>query len=89
MLAERTPIAPNGPNDIDSADKQLRAIWARIIAECKEGLVLKADDGGYNDYRSPWVKVTTSHSFCQRYALRQIYYSSRKITFLATGILSI
>ena len=63
MLAERTPIASNGPNDIDSADKQLRAIWARIIAECQEGLVLKADDGGYNDYRSPWVKVTTSRSF--------------------------
>jgi DNA ligase-4 len=63
MLAERTPIVLNGPGDIDHAGEQLRAIWSRIIAECEEGLVLKADEGGYNDYRLPWVKVRTSCSF--------------------------
>ncbi|KIM90611.1 hypothetical protein PILCRDRAFT_1874 [Piloderma croceum F 1598] len=57
MLAERTPIVLNGPGDIVHAGNQLRAIWSRIIAECEEGLVLKADEGGYNDYRSPWVKL--------------------------------
>jgi DNA ligase-4 len=63
MLAERTPIALNMANNIDVADKQLRAIWARIIAECEEGLVLKADEGEYNDFRSPWVKVRTTLLF--------------------------
>jgi DNA ligase-4 len=57
MLAQQTPITMHGQSNTDSADKQLRAIWARIIAEGEEGLVLKADEGGYNDYQSPWVKV--------------------------------
>jgi hypothetical protein len=39
MLAERTPIVLNGPGIIVDAEEQLRAIWARIIAECEEGLV--------------------------------------------------
>ena len=60
MLAERTPIVLNGPGNIIDAGEQLRAIWARTVAECEEGLVLKADEGEYNDYRSPWVKVRTS-----------------------------
>ena len=63
MFAERIPIVFNGPGDIDRAGKQLRIIWSRIIAGCEEGLVLKADEGGYNDYCSPWVKVRLTCSF--------------------------
>lgn len=57
MLAERTAIHLNGPRGMQGAGQQLRSAWASTLAECEEGLVLKADDSLYNNYRSPWVKV--------------------------------
>lgn len=45
MLAQRTPVVLNGPSSIEGAAEQLRTIWAREIAECSEGLVIKADEG--------------------------------------------
>lgn len=45
MLADRTPIVLNGPRGANDAAEHLRTIWARIIAECSEGLVLKAEEG--------------------------------------------
>jgi ATP-dependent DNA ligase len=81
LLAERTPIVLNGSHNIGGACNQLRAIWARVIAECEEGLVLKADEGAYNDYRSPWVKVRGSCScsvkipVANRYAAQERLYS--------------
>lgn len=62
MLSERTQVTLNGPRGVHGAAAQLRTIWAKKIAECEEGLVLKADDGGYNDFHSPWVKVLISLS---------------------------
>lgn len=46
---------------LNHANSQLRAIWARVIADSDEGLVLKADEGFYHDYQSPWVKVRGSY----------------------------
>ncbi|KAF7971295.1 hypothetical protein HWV62_21450 [Athelia sp. TMB] len=57
MLAERFQISLNGPRGIQGAAEQLRDFWATNIAECEEGLVLKGDEGFYNHYRSPWVKL--------------------------------
>jgi DNA ligase-4 len=66
MLAERSRIVLNGPQNIDGAGNQLRNVWARVIADGEEGLVLKADQGMYNDYRSPWVKVRDPCIFVSR-----------------------
>jgi len=37
--------------------KELYKIFAQHIATCEEGLVLKAEESMYNNYRTPWVKV--------------------------------
>jgi DNA ligase-4 len=37
--------------------KELYRIFAQHISTCQEGLVLKAEESKYNDYRKPWVKV--------------------------------
>jgi DNA ligase-4 len=37
--------------------KALYKIFAQHIATSQEGLVLKAEESMYNDYRKPWVKV--------------------------------
>jgi DNA ligase 4 len=57
MLAERTLIELNTGGGIAKAEGQLRKIFAGNLAYDQEGLVLKAENSGYNDYRSPWVKV--------------------------------
>jgi DNA ligase-4 len=36
---------------------KLYRIFSEHIAACQEGLVLKAEDSRYNDYRKPWVKI--------------------------------
>lgn len=41
----------------DSPDVTLQQIFAEHIASHQEGLVLKAEDSLYNDYRRPWVKL--------------------------------
>lgn len=55
MLAKRTPIDLQKSSEV--VLDELSLTWAEIIAECEEGLVLKAEEGFYNDWRSPWVKV--------------------------------
>lgn len=36
---------------------ELHKIFAQHIAASQEGLVLKAEESLYNDYRKPWVKI--------------------------------
>jgi DNA ligase 4 len=48
-------VAPT--SNIEGAEDQLARVFARIISAHEEGLVLKADDGTYNSWSSPWVKV--------------------------------
>ncbi|KAH9933457.1 uncharacterized protein B0H18DRAFT_928466 [Fomitopsis serialis] len=38
-------------------EARLREIFAQRIADHQEGLVLKADEARYNDWRLPWVKL--------------------------------
>jgi DNA ligase-4 len=59
MLADRTAIEINGDEayDIEQAEKDLRRLFAKTIADHQEGLLLKADDGVYRDSRVPWVKL--------------------------------
>ena len=53
FLAERTPI------DLITANPEhrLQATFAQSIANFEEGVVLKADESTYHDYRLPWVKL--------------------------------
>ncbi|KAH7922581.1 DNA ligase/mRNA capping enzyme [Leucogyrophana mollusca] len=53
MLAERRVVE----TDRDNAVGTLRQIWAEKIADHEEGLVLKASEASYNDFRLPWVKL--------------------------------
>ncbi|KZT07561.1 uncharacterized protein LAESUDRAFT_115651 [Laetiporus sulphureus 93-53] len=54
MLAERTPISLTCQSD---GNAQLRTIFSGLIADHQEGVVLKADESRYNDWRLPWVKL--------------------------------
>lgn len=54
MLAARTRVS--GPGGRDGAEA-LRHAMAACVAEFEEGLVLKAEEGRYGDWRVPWVKV--------------------------------
>lgn len=58
MLAERTLIELDTSGITANAEEQLRKVFAGVIADHQEGVVLKAAGGGYNDPRSPWVKVS-------------------------------
>ncbi|KAF8343411.1 hypothetical protein F5887DRAFT_1062181 [Amanita rubescens] len=53
FLAERTPIDLTTANP----ERQLQATFAQSIASFEEGVVLKADESTYHDYRLPWVKL--------------------------------
>jgi DNA ligase 4 len=57
MIAERFKVFSGPELCIESATKNLREIWAKHIAECQEGLILKSGVSKYGDWRSPWVKV--------------------------------
>jgi len=57
MIAERFEVFSGPELYIDSAAKNLREIWAKRIAECQEGLVLKSGVSKYGDWRLPWVKL--------------------------------
>ena len=62
MLASRKRISPPRGKKIadiknEYAASMLRQIMAEHIASYEEGLVLKAEEGKYNDWRMPWVKV--------------------------------
>ena len=54
MVSERVPISVSHE---DEPETQLSRVFANLIANYQEGLVLKADRGQYNDRKSPWVKV--------------------------------
>ncbi|KAG2122138.1 DNA ligase/mRNA capping enzyme [Suillus clintonianus] len=56
MLAERAVIV-DGQEQEPEGQKRLREIWAKRITECEEGLVLKASDSTYGDWKLPWVKL--------------------------------
>lgn len=53
MLAERSPVDLS--KGIDAGGARLKSIFAQVLADHQEGLVLKADQGAY--IKSPWVKV--------------------------------
>ncbi|KDQ61659.1 hypothetical protein JAAARDRAFT_31124 [Jaapia argillacea MUCL 33604] len=59
MLAERHPVVlRRGADECRSqGEEDLRAVFAKILAQREEGVVLKADEGLYNDWKSPWVKL--------------------------------
>ena len=57
MLAERTAISMGADVSKTETEDAMRGAFATLIADHQEGTVLKADDGKYNDWRSPWVKV--------------------------------
>ncbi|KAG7443683.1 uncharacterized protein BT62DRAFT_325260 [Guyanagaster necrorhizus] len=54
MLSDRIPILMHNPEE---AEARFRQIYAESIADYQEGVVLKADDGGYNRAGCPWVKL--------------------------------
>lgn len=56
MLAERTVIIDRQVHEAEG-QKRLRETWAKCITEHEEGLVLKASDSTYGDWKLPWVKV--------------------------------
>lgn len=56
MLADRTIIIDGHVQEAEG-QKRLRETWAKRITECEEGLVLKASDSTYGDWKLPWVKL--------------------------------
>lgn len=56
MLAERAVIMGGQAQEADG-QKILRETWAKCITEHEEGLVLKASESTYGDWKLPWVKL--------------------------------
>lgn len=56
MLVARAVIIGGEVQEAEG-QKRLRKTWAKRITECEEGLVLKASDSTYGDWRLPWVKL--------------------------------
>lgn len=54
MLSERTAIDMGCRNE---ARDDLTCVFANTIAAHEEGLVLKAEESKYGDWKLPWVKV--------------------------------
>ncbi|KAJ3500871.1 hypothetical protein NLJ89_g9598 [Agrocybe chaxingu] len=52
ILADRYPV-----DMVQSPLQTLQTIFNEHVSACQEGIVLKADDSRYNDYRKPWVKL--------------------------------
>lgn len=57
MIAKRELISSGPEIGIEIASKRLREVWAQKIVDCEEGLVLKAGESVYGDWRLPWVKL--------------------------------
>lgn len=57
MFSERYQIDMTGPDP----NGALRAVFAEHIANNLEGLVLKADESEYNEFRLPWVKLKADY----------------------------
>lgn len=53
ILAKRFPIDMNA----EEPEQALYKIFASHVADCEEGLVLKAEESYYSDYKLPWVKL--------------------------------
>ncbi|KAG0709226.1 DNA ligase/mRNA capping enzyme [Suillus ampliporus] len=56
MLAERAVVI-DGSVQVLEGQKRLREVWAQRITDCEEGLVLKAGESIYGDWKLPWVKL--------------------------------
>lgn len=59
MLSDRYPIqtALSSDDDINNPHSVLQKIFAEHLANHMEGLILKADESQYNEYKLPWVKL--------------------------------
>ena len=57
MLAERVAIDMRLDDHGVGPEARLRKVLAGRIADHQEGVVLKAHEAAYNDWRMPWVKV--------------------------------
>lgn len=55
MFAERTAISLT--KGLAEAEHSLRELFSRLIADHREGIVLKTAESRYNDFKAPWVKV--------------------------------
>jgi len=53
MFSERHHIDMSGPDPA----KELRNIFAQQVGNHQEGIVLKAEESEYNQFRLPWVKL--------------------------------
>ncbi|KAK0488845.1 hypothetical protein IW261DRAFT_376205 [Armillaria novae-zelandiae] len=54
MLSDRVPIQMHNEEE---AEVNFRQVYAESIGDYQEGVVLKADDSGYNRVGRPWVKL--------------------------------
>ncbi len=54
MLSDRVPIPMH---NAEEAEAKFRQVYAESIGDYQEGVVLKADDSGYNRVGRPWVKL--------------------------------
>ncbi|KAJ7583386.1 hypothetical protein C8J56DRAFT_953899 [Mycena floridula] len=59
MIADRFPI--NLRRGIQHATMELNKIFAGAKADFQEGLVIKANDSGYNQWNKPWVKLKADY----------------------------
>jgi DNA ligase-4 len=57
LLSERVPIVLRPTQNGEQASRTLEKIFRDIIGNCKEGIVLKADESRYHDFKMPWVKL--------------------------------
>ncbi|KAH8110838.1 hypothetical protein DFH11DRAFT_1690667 [Phellopilus nigrolimitatus] len=57
FIARREEITLSAVNSIASGLKKLQQTFTSCITNHEEGLVLKASDGKYADWRSAWVKL--------------------------------
>ena len=56
MISERVPIDLHS-QDETTALMTLQKIFEAVVDDRQEGIVLKADEAFYNDFRAPWVKL--------------------------------
>ncbi|KAK0188852.1 hypothetical protein F5146DRAFT_1140422 [Armillaria mellea] len=54
LLSDRVPIPMH---NAEEAEAKFRQVYAESIGDYQEGVVLKADDSGYNRVGRPWVKL--------------------------------
>ncbi|TCD68425.1 hypothetical protein EIP91_010826 [Steccherinum ochraceum] len=55
LLASRAPISVK--YGVDRAAEDLSTVFAQHIADHEEGVVLKADESRYDDWKLPWIKL--------------------------------